>query len=72
MALPHGEKGNVMQNALPLIPEAWRPYRSNLQAATQFVHDESSKRLTFNIVCGYEQRLAALGYLLEQREQVLL
>ena len=67
-----GEKGNVLQNALALIPEARCPYRSNLQGATQFVHDECSQRLALNIICDYEQRVATLCDLLKQREQVLL
>jgi len=41
-----------------------------LQRATKFVDDESSKRFAFHILCDDQERLAALGDLLQQRQQV--
>jgi len=48
-----------------LIPEAGCRDGSNLQRATQLVHDESSQRLAPNILCDDEQRVATLCDLLK-------
>src|SRR5450631_147063 len=63
--LATGEPSKVLQHSLALIPEGRRLDGSNLQRALQFAHDESGQRLASNILCDYEQRLAALGDLLQ-------
>src|SRR5581483_2240920 len=68
--LAAGENGDVLQHGFAAIAEARRLYRANLQGATQFVDHESCERFALNILSDDEQRLAALGDLLEQREQV--
>src|ERR1700689_1646415 len=62
---------DILQHRLATIAEARSLDGRDLQRATQFVDDESSQRFAFNILSDDDQRLAALGNLLEQREKIL-
>jgi hypothetical protein len=57
--------------ALPPVPAAGRPDGRNSERATEFVHNESSQRLALNIFRNYEQRLADVRDLLQERKQIL-
>ena len=69
--LPAGERCNVLQHGLAAIAESRRLYRSNLQGPTQLVDNKSRKGLSLDVLCDDKQRLATLGDLLKQREDVL-
>ena len=69
--LAAGEDGDVLQHGLAAIAEARRLDGADLQRATQLVDDQGRQRFAFDVLSDDEQRLAALGDLLEQREQVL-
>ncbi len=70
MDLAAGEGGDILQHRFAAIAEARSLDGRDLQRATQFVDDEGSERFAFDIFSDDDQRLAALGDLLEQREQV--
>ncbi len=69
--LATGEGGDVLQHGLAAIAEARRLHGADLQRATQFVDDQGGQRLALDVLSDDEQRLAALGDLLQQRENVL-
>src|SRR5579862_8969724 len=68
--LAAGQDRDILQHRLATIAEARSLDGRDLQRATQLVDDERSKRFAFHVLCDDEQRLAGLGNLLEQREQV--
>src|ERR1700674_4432158 len=68
--LAAGQCRDVLQHCLAAIAEAWSLDGRDLQRATKFVDDESRKRLAFHILCDDQERLAALGDLLQQWQQV--
>src|SRR6266852_976385 len=68
--LAAGESCDVLQYSLAAIAEARSLDGRDLQRATQLVDHECGERFAFDVLCDDEQRLAALGDLLEQREQV--
>ena len=68
--LAAGEGGDVLQHGFAAIAEARSLDGRDLQRATQLVDDEGRERFAFNVLSDDQQRLAALGDLLEQREQV--
>src|SRR5882762_1800970 len=69
--LAAGQGCDVLQHCLPTIAEARSLDGRDLQRATKFVHDQSRKRFAFHVLCDDQERLAALGDLLQQRQQVL-
>ena len=69
--LAAGQDGDVLQHGLAAVAEARSLDGRDLQRATQLVDDESGERFAFHVFRDDQQRLAALGDLLEQREQVL-
>ena len=69
--LAAGQDGDVLQHGLAAIAEARSLDGADLQRAAQLVHDESRERFAFDVFRDDDERLAALGDLLEQREQVL-
>ncbi len=66
--LATGEDGDVLQHGLAAIAEARSLDGRDLQRATQLVDDQSGERFAFHVLGDDQQRLAALGDLLEQRE----
>src|SRR5712672_216360 len=66
-----GEGGDVFEHRFAAISEARGLDRSALQGAAELVDHQSGQRFTFDVFRDDEQRLAGLGDLLEQREQVL-
>ena len=69
--LAAGQDGDVLQHGLAAIAEARGLHRRDLQRAAQLVDDQGSERFAFDVFRDDQQRLAALGDLLQQREQVL-
>ena len=69
--LAAGQDCDVLQHRLAAIAEARSLHGRDLQRATQLVDDESRERFAFDVFCDDQERLAGLGDLLEQREQVL-
>ena len=69
--LAAGQDGDVLQHGLATIAEARSLHGSNVQRAAQLVDDEGRERFAFHVFSDDHQRTAALGDLLEQREQVL-
>src|SRR5713101_9483090 len=69
--LAAGEDGDVLQHGLAAIAEAGRLDGADLQRATQLVDDQGGQRLALDVLSDDQQRLAALGDLLQQRENVL-
>ncbi len=69
--LAAGEDRDILQHRFPSIAESRSLHGRNLQGAAQFVDYESCERFALNIFCNNQQRLAALGNLLEQRKQIL-
>ena len=65
--LAAGEDGNVLQHGFAAIAEAGSLDGRDLQRATQLVDDEGSERFAFDVFSHDQQRLAALGDLLQQR-----
>ena len=68
--LAAGQDRDVLQHGFAAIAEARSLDGRDLQRATQLVDDESGERFAFDVFGDDQQRLAALGNLLEQREQV--
>src|ERR1035438_59035 len=69
--LAAGQDSDILQHRLAAIAEARSLDGRDLQRATQFVYDQRCQRFAFHVFRDDEQRLAALGNLLQQREQVL-
>ena len=69
--LAAGEDGDVLQHGLAAIAEARSLHGRNLQGAAQLVDHQGRQRFAFHVFRDDDQRTAALGDLLEQREQVL-
>src|ERR1700736_311891 len=68
--LAAGEGGNVLQHSFAAIAKAGSLCGRDLQRAPQFVDHERSQGLAFDVFGHDQQRLAALGDLLQQRQQV--
>ena len=68
--LAAGEDGDVLQHGFAAVAEARSLDGRDLQRAAQLVDDEGGERFAFDVLSDDEERLAALGDLLEQREQV--
>ena len=68
--LAAGQDCDVLQHGLAAIAEAGSLDGRDLQRATQLVDDESRQRFAFHVLSDDQERLAALGDLLEQRKQV--
>src|SRR6266705_1129198 len=69
--LATGENGDVLQHGLAAVAESRRLDRNRLQGAAQLVHHQSRQCFALNVFGNDEQRLAGLGDLLQQRQQVL-
>src|SRR5882724_7845611 len=69
--LAAGEGGDVLQHGFAAIAEAGRLDGADLQRATQLVDDQGGQRLALDVLSDDEQRFAALGDLLQQREHIL-
>src|SRR5882724_694469 len=68
--LAAGEGGDVLQHVFAAIAEAGRLDGADLQRATQFVDHQGSQRFALDVLSDNEQRFAALGDLLQQREHI--
>src|SRR6202041_2801628 len=68
--LAAGQGCDVLQHGLAAIAEARSLNGRDLQRATEFVDYEGRQRFAFDVLSDDEERLAALGGLLEQGEQV--
>ena len=69
--LAAGEHRDVLQHGLPAVAEARRLDRGDLQRAAKLVDHQGGQRLSLDIFRDDQERLAHLGDLLEDREQVL-
>src|SRR5581483_8122792 len=69
--LATGEDGDALEHGLAAIAEAGRLDGGDVQRATQLVDDEGGESFAFDVFRDDDERTAALGDLLEQREQVL-
>ncbi len=69
--LTAGEDRDVLHHLLATIAEARRLHRADLQGPTQLVDHQGRQRLTVDVLGDDDQRTAALGHLLEQRQEVL-
>ena len=65
------ENRDVLQHGLATIPKAGRLDGADLQSAAKLVDDYGCQRLALDILGDDQQRLAGLGNLLQNREQVL-
>ena len=70
-ALAAGEDGDVFEHRLCGDRRSPGPSRRDVQRAAQLVHHEGRERFAFDILRDDEQRLADLGDLLEDGQQVL-
>src|SRR3954471_4249252 len=68
--LAAGEDRHVLQHRLAAVTEARRLHGDRGEGATDLVDDERRQRLTLDVLCHDEQRLAGLHDLLEQRQQL--
>src|SRR5208337_1537694 len=68
--LAAGQSCDVLQHGLAAVAEARSLDGRDLQRATQFVDDQSRQRFAFHVLSDDQERLAALGDLLQQRQQV--
>src|SRR5208282_476878 len=68
--LAAGQSRDVLQHCLAPIAEARSLDGRDLQRATQFVDDQSRQRFAFHVLSNDQERLAALGDLLQQWQQV--
>src|SRR2546426_5622355 len=66
-----GEGGDVFEHGLAAVAKARGLDGGALQGAAELVHHESGQRFAFHVLSDDQERLAHLGGLLEQREQVL-
>ena len=69
--LAAGEDRDILQHGLAAIAEARSLHGRDLQRAPQLVDHQGRQGFALDVLSDDEQRLAALGDLLEQREQVL-
>src|SRR5713226_812871 len=69
--LAAGEGGDVLQHGFAAIAEAGRLDGADLQRATELVDDQGGQRFALDVLSDDEQRYAALGDLLQQREHIL-
>ena len=69
--LAAGQDRDVFQHRLAAIAEARSLHRRGLQRAAQLVHDQRRQRFAFDFFGDDQQRLAHLGDLLENRQQIL-
>src|SRR5664279_2178874 len=67
--LTAGQNRDVLQHRLAAIAEARSLDGGNLEAATQTVDDEGSKRLAFDVFSNDHQRLAGLHHGFQERKQ---
>src|SRR5208283_4759848 len=69
--LTAGQHSDVFQHSLAAIAKARSLDGSALQGAAQLVHHQGREGLALNVLRDDQQRLAQLGDLLKQRQQVL-
>src|SRR5438034_3778196 len=69
-ALAAGEDGDVLEHGLAAIAEARRLDGEHLKSAAQLVDDERRQRLTLDVLGDDHQGAAALGHLLEERQEL--
>src|SRR6266850_1199561 len=69
--LAAGEDGDILQHCLATIAETRRLYGDGLQRAAQLVDHQGGQGFAFHVLSDDQQRTAGLGYLLQQRKQVL-
>ena len=65
------ERRDVLQHRLAAVAEARRLDGADLERATELVDDERRERLTIDVLGDDEERLALLGDLLENRQELL-
>jgi hypothetical protein len=69
--LAAGENRDVLQHCLATIAKARSLHGANLESSAQLIDDQGGECFAFHVLSNDDERLAALGDLLEQREQVL-
>ena len=69
--LAAGEDRDVLQHRLAAVAEARRLDGRDVQRAAELVDHQRGQRLALDVLGDDQQRLALLGDLLEQRQQVL-
>src|SRR6267378_7557758 len=65
-----GENRHVFEHRLAAVAEARRLHGAGLQDAADVVHHQRGERLAFDFLGDDEKRLAGLGDLLEERQQL--
>src|SRR5207247_51706 len=65
-----GEDGHVFEHRLAAVAEARRLHGASLQDAADVVHHQRGERLALDFLGDQQQRLAGLGDLLEDRQQL--
>src|SRR5947208_182150 len=65
-----GENRHVFEHRLAAVAEARRLHGAGLQDAADVVHHQRGERLAFDFLGDEQQRLAGLGDLLEDRQQL--
>ena len=69
--LAAGQDRDVLEHGLAAVAVARGLHRRHVQRPAQLVHDEGGQGLALQVLGDDQQRLAELGHLLEQRQQVL-
>src|SRR6185295_18677395 len=69
--LTTGQNRNVFQHCFATITKPGGLHCGNIQSATQFIDDQSGQRFAFHVFGDDEHWFTHLGYLLEQRQQIL-
>src|SRR5208282_6929434 len=69
--LAAGEDGDVLQHGLAAVSEAGSLDGSDVQGAAQLVDHQGGQGFAVDVFGDDDQRTAALGNLLEQRQKVL-
>src|SRR5438105_3422807 len=64
------ENGHVFEHRLAAVAEPRRLHGASLQDAADVIHHQRGKRLAFDLLGDAQQRLAGLGDLLQDRQQL--
>src|SRR5947209_7589875 len=70
-SLAAGQDSDITEDRLAAVAEARRLDCSHVQCAAQLVHYQGSQGFTLDVLCDDQERLAAAGNLLQQRQQIL-
>jgi len=69
--LAAGQDRDVFHHGLAAIAKAGALHRTHLQGAAQLVHHQRRQRFAFDVFGDDQQGLAALGHVLQHRQQIL-